>query len=95
MVQEFCDNGQTKAHDKFQRWRADNPKGFFINCRASAGWMVHRVGCPHTGDTDLSASVFGSLTRKRKACSTDLRELQHWARKQGHDSLVQCSDCKP
>jgi len=95
VVSEFFDGDKSDAHDAFQRWRADNPAGFFANCRASGGWMLHRVGCAHPGSTEWEAGQWGSLTRVRKACSNDLRALIEWARQKGQPSLRECSDCKP
>ncbi len=96
MVSEFCDDDDADAHNMFQHWRADNPAGFFINCRASDGWMLHRVRCPqHLGDTDWEAGEKGGLTRIRKACSTDRRHLTEWARQRGHATLKECSNCNP
>jgi hypothetical protein len=96
MVSEFLDGAQPDAHDAFQRWRADNPAGFFVNCRASGGWMLHRVRCPHHGTTDWQAGgEWGNLTRTRKACSTDRGQLVEWARQQGVSEIQECSDCKP
>lgn len=95
MVSEFFDGDQSDAHDLFQQWRSDNPAGFFVNCRTSGGWMLHRVRCPHPGDTDWEAGEWGSLARVRKACSADRRELVEWARRKGQTALKECSDCKP
>lgn len=96
MVSEFVNSGLGDAHSAFQQWRTDNPGGFFINCRESGGWMLHRVECPHHGSTDWQAGgEWGSLTRTRKACSSNLAELREWARQSGVGDLKSCSDCKP
>ena len=95
MVREFLDGEQPHAHDFFQRWRADHPVSFFVNCRASGGWMLHRVGCFHPGDTDWTSGKSGSLTRVRKVCSTSRRELIEWARQNAPAALKKCNDCKP
>ena len=96
MVSEFFDGDQADAHDAFQQWRTSNPSAFFLNCRSSGGWMLHRVECPHHGTTDWQAgNGWGSLTRTRKVCSTERKELLKWARQQGASEIKQCSDCKP
>jgi hypothetical protein len=95
MVSVFFDEDSADAHDAFQRWRTDNPVGFFLNCRTSGGWMLHRVNCPHHGNTDWAAGPWGCLTRTRKVCSTERKELLQWARQEGESDVKQCSDCKP
>ena len=95
MLSEFLEDDQPKAHDAFQRWRTDNPAGFFINSRPSGGWMLHRVVCRHHGNTDWRAGEWGSLTRTHKVASTDRRVLIAWAQQQGVGELKECSDCKP
>jgi hypothetical protein len=93
-VSEFFDGDQEGAHDQFQRWRAENPAGLFINCRGSGGWMLHRTHCPHYGTTDWQAGgEWGSLTRTRKACAANEAELRDWARQRGVAVLQTCSDC--
>jgi hypothetical protein len=93
-VAEFCDSDYADAHDQFQRWRADNPAGVFIDCRASGGWMLHKVACPHHGTTDWPAGEeSGTLTRTRKACASSEAELRTWARERGVATLQSCSDC--
>jgi hypothetical protein len=93
-VSEFFDREQVDPHDRFQRWRAENSGGLFINCRASGGWMLHRVACPHHGTTDWQAGdEWGSLTRTRKACASNEAELREWARRRGVALLQTCSDC--
>jgi len=95
-VSEFCDADQAGAHEAFQRWRAENPAAYFLNCRMSGRWMIHRVGCKHPGNTDWQAEEFGSsLTRFRKVCSDDSGELRAWAHAQGEVEVIGCSDCKP
>jgi hypothetical protein len=95
MVREFCDDDQPEAHESFQRWRADNQAGYFINCRRSGGWMLHLVTCAHAGEADWPIGEWGSLTRIRKACSTDAAELRRWALERGQIHLNECSDCEP
>ena len=56
---EFCDDDAWDAHDQFQQSRVDNPSGFFVNCRSSGGWMLHRVGCPYPGGSDWPVGVSG------------------------------------
>jgi hypothetical protein len=57
--------------------------------------MLHRVRCAHPGGTDWQAGASGSLTTRRKVCSTDRQALVDWARQHGVGFLKSCSDCKP
>ncbi len=57
--------------------------------------MLHRVSCSHPGNTEWEAGEWGSLTRTRKVCSTDRRELAQWVQRQGQRVLSECNDCKP
>jgi hypothetical protein len=95
MVSEFFDDEREDAHEAFQLWRQENPTGFFINCRATGSWMLHRVNCPHHGNTEWQAGEWGSLTKRRKVCSAKRQELVEWARQRGATTLKTCSDCKP
>jgi hypothetical protein len=51
-VTEYFDDDREDAHEAFQLWREDNPRGFFINCKAAEDLMLHRVNRPHPGSTD-------------------------------------------
>jgi hypothetical protein len=95
MMSDFFDDDREEAHKAFQLWWQDNPAGFFINCKAARDWMLHRVNCLHPGSTDWQAGEWGSLTKRRKVCSTNRQELVKWARQHGTSSLKTCSDCKP
>ena len=93
MILQFCDRDDINAHKHFQQWRRQNPKGFFINCKSASIWMLHRSMCRHPGGTDFLAENWGSLTRRRKICSVERRELVKFVEKAGLD-LQRCSDCK-
>jgi hypothetical protein len=94
MVREFFAGDAGSAHDDFQRWRQDFPRGYFLNCRAAAEAMLHRASCTHVGETDEGAEVWGNMTHKRKVCATDLKELSEWAVEHAM-RVVACSSCKP
>jgi hypothetical protein len=94
MPQFFHDSDGVSAHDAFQRWRQDNSRGFFLNCRTQAEVMLHRAACSHVGEADEGAEVWGSMTHKSKVCSTDAQELREWASERGA-RLETCSSCKP
>ena len=94
MVQEFADADGSGAHEAFQRWRGENPSGYVVNCRSESECMLHLSPCGHYGDTDLGPEVWGSLTRHRKACSTDRQALLDWARDRPM-AISECSSCKP
>ncbi len=94
MIEEFADADGPGQHEAFQRWRADNPTGYVINCRTEAEGMLHLSPCGHYGDTDLGPEAWGNLTRHRKVCSTSQTALLDWAR--GRSMAIQmCSSCKP
>lgn len=92
-IQQFSDHDQPDAHDKFQKWRVEHPTGWFINCRSSGGWMLHRVTCPHHGTTDWRADEgWGSLTRTPKLCSASIEALIELA-KSRRPILLRCNEC--
>jgi hypothetical protein len=74
---------------------AKHDDGFFLNCKTTTVWMLHRSTCPHPGGTDVKAHVWGSLTKKRKICSTNRTELEQRAREKGVHEFQVCSDCHP
>ena len=84
------------AHDQFQAWRSDHEDGLFINCKSGDRLLIHRVDCPHLGDTQWTkkASV-ASLTKLMKVCAVDVRELSRWARENAPGKVRPCHDCKP
>jgi len=83
-----------KAHDDFQTWRRGHRNGYFVNCKSSKLWMLHRVECDHHGDTEFGAAEGGILTKRRKLCSEDKAELIERAR-QENAKLLFCNDCEP
>lgn len=95
MVVIFHDELDEDAHDLFQTWRRNNEGGFFINCKGKSSWMVHRVTCPHPGDTEWGRDFGASLTKFKKVCSGDIQELVQWARRAGSVNLTFCSHCSP
>jgi len=92
---EFYDKDDDKAHLKFQQWRQQNYQdGYFLNYRGPSNTILHRVLCPqHLRDPWDLSEEWGKLTRHRKVCSTDRKELMQWARKKGVENLRQCQDC--
>ncbi len=95
MIVEFYDKINGDDHEKFQRWRRENDEGFFINIKSSNNLMLHRVHCLHPGSTDWKKGEWGSLTKNRKICSTDKKDLSNWAKQNYKASLKVCRDCKP
>ena len=91
VILEFYDQDDVKVHDRFQMWRRKHPDGFFINCRSKKSWMLHRVECHHPGGTHWTVEEGGSLTRLRKICSVNRRELLEL----GGRKLKTCNDCSP
>lgn len=78
VIETFFDRDDEDAHAKFQRWRARHwGDGYFLNYRRPGNVRLHRSPCPHLGDPDWlrPEQGFGSLTRRKKVCSTDQREL--------------------
>jgi hypothetical protein len=97
LIETFLDQNYGDAHVAFQRWRAHNwGDGHFLNYRSTNDVMLHRSPCPHLGDTDWAAGDHGwrSLTRKRKDCSTDRRELERRAKENATTALKRCRDCE-
>ena len=94
MPKVFWDKQDNDAHDHFQNWRrANDGIGLFINVKSMKRGMLHKVLCPHPGDTTFS-NESQSLTRKRKVCSTSREELERWAAEKSL-TLTSCGDCKP
>ncbi len=93
MVKKFVDSAKGLAHDAFQTWRRRKPHGLFINCKTEKRWMLHRSDCPHSGDTEWSASGgWGSLTKRTKFCAEDVTQLTALAKQKGA-VLEHCRDC--
>ena len=84
----------------YRDWLVANPDGYVLNSwrTPSPSYIVlHRSGCtsvnPATGNTKP-----GGFTERRyiKVCSSQIAELQQWARKHGRldgSFSVQCSKC--
>ncbi len=99
MIVEFHDGNGESAHNDFQDWRRENESGFFINVRSRDDQMLHRASCSHAGNTEWKPEDhddWGSLTKSRKICSTDIRELQDRIEEEGGIIILKvCGDCKP
>ena len=91
MIQEFSDETEQGAHQKFQRWRRAHPAGFFINRKSGTNYILHAALCPHPG---WGTGTGESLARKRKICSRSMEELETWALAQNL-SVRHCQDCAP
>jgi hypothetical protein len=92
MIKEFPDKNGPDEHERFQRWRRENPSGFFINYKSPNNLMIHSVPCSHSGDTEWEVGEWGTLTKKRKICSTSEEKLQQWAAEHNL-ALKKCRDC--
>jgi hypothetical protein len=91
---EFYDGDDDNAHTKFQQWRHQHYQdGYFLNYKGLSNTMLHRVPCWHLRDPWDRNEELGSLTRRRKVCSTNRRDLEQWAKKRGVRTLGQCQDC--
>jgi len=89
----FSNDVGTDAQERFQRWQADHPGGLYINLKASAHGMLHRVGCGHVGKAGEWDPRFGDLARRDKVCHTDRAVLLEWARREGV-TVTPCADCQ-
>jgi hypothetical protein len=84
MITEFSDESQTEAHSLFQKWRLENPDGFFLAQKGKGSYLLHHVGCHHIGSPFWDGAVnesrgsLHSLTASRKICSSDPDELLVW-----------------
>ena len=97
MIETFFDRDDENSHESFQRWRSRHwDDGYFLNRKSSRDVMLHRSPCPHLGDTDWGRGEqgWGSLTRNKKVCSTDRRELERWASENVTAALKRCKDCE-
>jgi hypothetical protein len=93
MTREFDDKDLVDAHDQCQQWRRENPGGYFLNLRGPRTAMLHHVACSHIGDTEYDGSHWGSLTKKKKVCSTNEDALRQWATSNYIEEIKVCSDC--
>jgi hypothetical protein len=97
VIETFFDRDEKDAHAKIQGWRARHwSDGYFVNFKSPNNVMLHRSPCPHLGDTDWASAEqgFGSLTRSKKICSTDSRELERWTSENVTSALKRCQDCE-
>jgi hypothetical protein len=97
MIETFFDRDDEDAHDDFQRWRSRHwSDGYFLNYKSPNNVMLHRSPCPHLGDADWTRAEyrFHSLTRTKKVCSTDPRELEQWMDENAKAALKRCLDCE-
>lgn len=94
MIEEFSDDTRQDAHQRFQRWRHNNPAGFFLNLESGSSCLLHKVACAHHGNTKWGVDGGHSLTRKRKICASSIAVLEAWASSHGI-SLRRCTDCAP
>ncbi len=92
MVQFFHDQLGDDQHDKFQKWRAENSRGFVINRKTVTAGMVHRADCRHMGDFTWEADESLGLTVTEKICSADRDELSQWANNESVNLTI-CNDC--
>ncbi|MEO6954927.1 MAG: ATP-binding protein [Polyangia bacterium] len=80
MEEFFDDKKHGDAHDRFQKWRRENGKGFFLTLHTKTSGNAHTVGCKHPGNSDFTFKESGtSLTAKRKICAPGLPALKDWA----------------
>jgi len=101
MIVEFQDKKGQKHHDEFREWRSAHfDDGFFLAFKDSRRALLHASHCrSRAGGGANWDNFFGtpiepppSLTKKRKACSTDQAELLSWADAQGIE-VVPCTQC--
>lgn len=82
------------AQAAFQLWQANNTDGDYVNLKAAARGMLHRVGCPHVGGPEDWEPRFENLVKRAKVCYRDRPTLLSWSNTHGID-LEMCGDCKP
>ena len=92
MCVEFFDGTGTAGHEEFQRWRAENPSGYFINFKDKEKPCLHRSKCHHFGRTDMPPEEWGNYGSNRKICAATVEKLERWAK---HEGIVfeRCKDC--
>ncbi len=82
-MESFWNRDGVVVHDESVEWLAENPEGFFINCRSASDMMLHRPSCPHLkGETNL--------TSRRKVCSLDRKQVVRWADERGTLEICDC-----
>ena len=90
MIKTFFDRDDEDAHDDFQRGSAATGATASSSTSESPDHvMLHLSPCPHLGDTDWTRAEyrFHSLTRTKKICSTDRRELEMLGERTRHGDL--------
>ncbi len=93
MPVSFQDRPGAAHHDRFQKWRRDNPTGFVLAFLTKRRARLHTAGCPHFGNDQWTTEAVGqSLTVKRKVCDLTADLLLEWARTEGIE-VLSCSDC--
>lgn len=92
--EEFSAADGPDAQERFQRWQATNPTGFYLNRRSATRGMLHKVGCVHVGGAGEWDPASGDVARNAKVCHTDSAELARWAAEEGV-TVTPCSDCRP
>lgn len=87
------------AHDALQKWRSLNEDGFVLNWRSPNNFTLHRVHCPHLGDTYWEPAEgtkgWGDMGKTKKICSMNKQELEQYAREEGTVELKYCKRCAP
>ena len=101
MIVEFHDKNGQERHDEFREWRLVNfEDGFFLAFKDKHHASLHASHCRgRSGGGANWDGFFGkpiepppSLTKKRKACSTDQGELLLWAGLNGVE-VIWCAEC--
>ncbi len=82
------------AQERFQRWQAAHPTGFYLNRRSATRGVLHKVGCKHVGGAWVWDPVDGDVARNAKVCHPDAAELTRWAAGEGV-TVAPCEDCLP
>lgn len=98
-MNRFHDKLMENAHERFQVWRSQNEDGFVLNWKSTNNVTLHRVHCPHLGDTKWSPKDglkgWGDMGKVEKVCSSDKQILEKYARDHGTSDIKYCRDCAP
>jgi hypothetical protein len=92
MPTTFHDSLADDAHDEFQKWREQNPRGFVVNRKTTVAGMLHRADCQHMGDFFWKPDGTSGLTRTEKICAAERVDLDQWA-EGNRVRLTLCNDC--
>ncbi len=92
-VTVFHDKLKGDAHDVFQRWRKQNPGGFFLNQTTESKFRFHLSKCYHLDPSFEEFDGVVSVTSKPKICSADKQALKEWASKREAE-VVDCDCCQ-